>query len=1384
MIETYLTHVRVIEDSQYPHSRPPPSQPDAVRKHRILIISVRHSGRIRVHKARQNTNLTFQIGKSWNMEDLTKIENDGPTSTGFFMTLGKNYFWATHTTREKAVFINSTIRIYKKYTGGKTPELIGFDNIGTPPPSPRSTTEPSPKNRVGDVPTHSPLAQVQVPHARERGPSLVAGSRPDMPLGQRRRPSVTNTVPQIQQSQSIPPQQQIPPNALPRPQQPLLPARPQQPLQSQPQPQPLQQRKGSLSHGSGPGPIPGPNPGIYNGGLNKSQDAFNIPPKSSARPPGQIRRAESQPRMIVQPGPGTARGPVPLPNQAPGQSSASTSASSSFTQTSGFSTSSLGGAPNGQTPPGSISTFSQGTSSGSQNSGLAPALSFRQPPIERQRPPAEPEVPIILLNNDTQPISPLKNESPQAPRSINNSIPRVITSDFDRSKNGNTDLNIDTTGTSFDNSNKRSSVQNVTFSRVHSHPDPDPRPHTDPDPIPTSNMEEEDDDDKPYPPLTTTRFEIEDKVEELAPTPSRGPDVRGIKFQLKDSKYPKANNRPQLVPVNESGDNNSEEIPSDDQDRKTELIRSRISFMAANNASVVEETLGELNWSGRSDVQTLELNISNEITSLENDKLHNVVDLDGGLDQLDQSLENAIKDCERLDAMFAFFSVQLGSFADQISLIEGQGQGLQVQTRNQKVLWTELSNILHTVTLPTDVLNILTTHDLRSLKDISIIENVLKDLYQAVKAVRSSGDNDTGDSLGAMKALKEKRHVYEQSATNFMLKVKTAVDQRVVESVKEAENQITPMNGTNPEPTIVTIEDSIYRTLIPLSAVILFVKEIDELSYFSILRSYENHVKIYYDDAANGFVAKWKRYIGKIPNKYSNLFTSKQPAPESSGYTAGVTNTVKSSLKRSQTLAKMRSYSDKGIDRNNSISVAPSDRNIGTDVTDISLILKPTNIRPSIVKAIKVIRSLIIKEQDVLIEVFHQSSFGGSRYPEFLKSYPLSQRRIAASNFNEKIYEIDSDRTKAQDLLNLMTGIFNPLQDHLLKFTAEILEQSSIDCPGVITALDIMLKELQTTNLDFLTLLYQRLHDRLLTIWNQFIDKQVDQIGRTMINSKKRSGPIYIIRAFPLFCQRIEQDVAQESNGFGGVDRLPVRKLINESYTKMGKAILSTLQKAENDATNEPLYNVNSSAGSRSEDLTDYEDKELMNYHVLMIENMDLFCEGLDPSSKINLALKRLRESALAFYNKEVKLYISFILHRPIGKLMDFLDNIEQILRKNPDDNPALKPGLNRSALKKLLINFDVKELRKVVDGLYKRVEKHFTEELINSSNAAAISSNRKLINKVWLETEHQFLAFVRQFRPYIEKYYSMAGDSGYVCKIDFTDADISEAFKSRGNGS
>lgn len=1315
LIETYLTHIRITEDPQHPHSRPSSTQPEGSKKHRILIISVRHSGRVRIHKARQNPNSTFQIGKSWNMEDLSRIENDTVVPSGFVMTLGKNYYWCTHTPREKVVFINSAIRIFKKYTGGKIPELIGFENV-TPPASPISPTD---EKRRHDA---SPLAKIKIPHMRDRGASV---SRQDVP-----RTSVTQAVPsQVQQhgpssssssasSSMLQPQMQPPPPRQQQPQQqmPLQHQQPQSPMQPPP-PRHPGSRKGSISQNT-----PGFNPAY-----NRSQDNFNIPNKSASRP-SQIRRVESQPRLKTQPSRGqlsVSPSTSSLSQVANGNLGANLPASKSAGNLLHNMPSFSPTQPKQPEPPVQVPSRAAARSQplgqqfqpSTQPTAWAPGQNSK--PTQPQ--PMEPGVPTLTLN-DSQTLSPLRNESKPEPRIIDDNVPRIITEDFDQSKPS--DL---TAGIKFGHS-KRSSVQSIKFSRVH-------------------------------------EAEPLEELETQSPNSSQAPEGsdKGVKFN---------------VPNSQSRLSLADDSDTKEQERKSELMRSRMSFIALNNASVIEETLQELNWTGRSDVKTLELKISSEINSLEFEKLHNVVDLDDKLGELDESLELATKECERLDAMFAFFSVQLGSFSDNISLIEGQGQGLQVQTHNQKILWTELNNILHTVSLPSDVLNILNTHELRSAKDIGVIENVLTDLYKAVKVVRSSGEeDDPSHSLGNMKALKEKRHIYEQAANKFTVKVKTSVDQKVSAAIREAEDQIVPANSL--DPTLLTIEEPIYKTLIIMSAVILFVKEIDELNYYSILRNYENRVKSYYEANSNAYFAKWKRVIGKAPANANNLFMAKQPSNE--GYTAvGMTNSVKSSLKRSQTLAKIKSHTtefkERGIDRNNSISVANS--TIGTDTVDISVILTPTNIRPSIVKAIQAIRSLVVKEQNILIEVFHQSSFGGSRYPEFVKTVSISQRRIAASKFTEKVYNIDFDHTKAQDLLNLMTGIFSPVQDHLIKFIAEILEKSVLDCSGVITALDIMLKELQSTNLDFLTLLYQRLHDRVLTIWNHFIDEQVEKIGQTIINGKRRSGPVYSVRVFPLFCQRIEQDIAQEASAHGGIDRLPVRTLINDSYTKVGKAIISRLEKAKADLTSQPLYN---GGHINSEAVADYEDKDLMNYHVLMIENMNLFCEGLEQFSTINLALKNVRLNALAFYQKELKLYIDFILHRPIGKLMDFLDSIEQVLRKNPDDNPGSKPGLSRSTLKKLLINFDTKELRKVVDTLYKRVEKHFTEEIFSQSSPANLTSNRKLIAKVWTQTETEFVAFVRKLRPYIEKYYNMVGDSGYVCRIDFSDDDIVDAFKMHG---
>lgn len=139
VLETYITHLRILEFSQYPTSPPPPqARTPQSEKPRVIIVAVRKSGRVRVHKTKENVNGSFSIGKTWNLDDLAAIESyTGPNTppdfrqwagdNGFLVTLGKPYYWEAQTDKEKKFFIASLIKIYGKYTAGRVPSLSNFD---------------------------------------------------------------------------------------------------------------------------------------------------------------------------------------------------------------------------------------------------------------------------------------------------------------------------------------------------------------------------------------------------------------------------------------------------------------------------------------------------------------------------------------------------------------------------------------------------------------------------------------------------------------------------------------------------------------------------------------------------------------------------------------------------------------------------------------------------------------------------------------------------------------------------------------------------------------------------------------------------------------------------------------------------------------------------------------------------------------------------------------------------------------------------------------------------------------------------------------------------------------------------------------------------------
>ncbi|CAI4419196.1 BDN_1c_G0014550.mRNA.1.CDS.1 [Saccharomyces cerevisiae] len=125
----YITHVRIIEDSKFPSSRPPPDSKLENKKKRLLILSAKPNNAklIQIHKARENSDGSFQIGRTWQLTELVRVEKDLEISEGFILTMSKKYYWETNSAKERTVFIKSLITLYIQTFEGHVPELVNWD---------------------------------------------------------------------------------------------------------------------------------------------------------------------------------------------------------------------------------------------------------------------------------------------------------------------------------------------------------------------------------------------------------------------------------------------------------------------------------------------------------------------------------------------------------------------------------------------------------------------------------------------------------------------------------------------------------------------------------------------------------------------------------------------------------------------------------------------------------------------------------------------------------------------------------------------------------------------------------------------------------------------------------------------------------------------------------------------------------------------------------------------------------------------------------------------------------------------------------------------------------------------------------------------------------
>ncbi|KAL9609703.1 MAG: hypothetical protein Q9167_005553 [Letrouitia subvulpina] len=1450
--ESYITHIRVVEDAAYPSNPPPPQSPESNKKPRIIIVAVRKTGRVRMHKARENANGTFSIGKTWNLDDLSAIQsytNSVPVTPeereekqraagiGFVVTITKPYYWQAATAKEKEFFIFSLIKIYKKYTGGKLPELLGFDpqeleafagaagphaafqqRIGRPAEGSRSEPEPFPSNAP---PTRPPQ-----PQPRPLPPSQM-------------QPQAQSQV----QSQTPPPPRQRPPMQGERSQSGGREPRSQPLADSFSQPQPYKrpsQERGLRTADSDermpyiPGSFPSTSqphlktkrsesPALRNQALfqqeqnghvtNGAPDADSLQNGPyrvlhSARPSEERSRqnqnANAGPRhdMFMQQ---QSRAPssesVPRSLKAGGSSSSRPSQESlldrgrpplsEVKQTSAVSKA-LGTQP-ADDPSESITGLDRNREpsidqprrsndiprTGLMPPALKPTLSNDSRYSEDSRPSTAtkasssngaPSFNLVDNHDIDTPEAPAPTSIPTPPETPTESH-RPGLGPMIKTKRSNKDI-----AAKFRNAaNAYNSFKPRVGGAADKLREKPTSPTGEPDGI-TSVI--------PAPSLARPQPNPQDSINsvpDLRSQPS-GKEIPVVTVDSPPSKplkhidtQPPTQDLPPppgpVVSATAKPDVLEKAQEEQRRNRKSDYFTKYANILGidpsvlAGQTFDVNSTLNELGWgeetNERCSYDQLQANIRQELSRAEvGGWLTAIEQNDERVTALGSMMDRVVAECEELDCLLTLYGVELSTLGEDVAYIEAQSQGLQVQAANQKLLHSELQMLLETISISASDLAFLRESSLTKPQGIQAVESTLTQLYTAMLTIdpkerqnpsRRDGASDLqrdrrtsggfgGTELSSMRAVREKKRGYQKETKDFVQRFK----QYISIKFRETETETLDILDTRRSNSIAgnhprldhRLRERPREGLWLYSPLVLFARELEPFEWEDIIHMYETTAKKPYQEEFRDHIFAWKRITRKpLGDEQDVLFTSQEKESES---IVGRKLTVK----RSKTIR---------TDGSNRVSSGEKPKDGKVDAYE------------AFAGALNEMVRVLFVEQNFVVDYFHITSLDNSiDFVDAINSTKPAMR--AGTDLMEKKL-FDPDRDMARKVTVAMEDIFSFWSTDLSNLTDWVVSQSPLQGVGMITALESKALELEETNQEFLIHTLNKAHDRITGLFSRFIDEQIHAIEETKVKIKKRKGVIAFMKTFPNFCLAVESMLPAAPVYPAGNEALPIRSLVDSAYHRLNKAMFESLQFI---ATESPSSAAAAAATVASSG--DPEDKEALNYHILLIENMNHYVEEVPTSSSFieNAVLLDWKSRAQTSMQEHLDLYLGSILRRPLGKVLDFVESTETLLSELPPEKAATittRPSHSRSTFKKVLGGYDGKEVRKGIEALKKRVEKHFGE-------ADEVELARCLVGKVLKECEARYITVGERVRGIAANVYE-----GSV-EVEWKDEDVKGGFR------
>uniref|UniRef100_A0A671E4U7 Exocyst complex component 1 n=1 Tax=Rhinolophus ferrumequinum TaxID=59479 RepID=A0A671E4U7_RHIFE len=480
----------------------------------------------------------------------------------------------------------------------------------------------------------------------------------------------------------------------------------------------------------------------------------------------------------------------------------------------------------------------------------------------------------------------------------------------------------------------------------------------------------------------------------------------------------------------------------------------------------------------------------------------------------------------------------------------------------------------------------------------------------------------------------------------------------------------------------------------------VFVQQ-NYMDYLS--RLYEREIKDFFEVAKikmTGTTKESKKFA-TLPRKESAVKQETESLHGSSGKLTGSTSSLnKLSV---QSSGNRRSQSSSLLDMGN---MSASDLDVA-DRTKFDKIFE---------QVLSELEPLCLAEQDFISKFFklqqHQSMPGTMTEADDLDGGTLSRPHNSGTPL-----PVSSEKDMIRQM---MTKIFRCIEPELNNLIAL---GDKIDSFNSLYMLVKMSHHVWTAqNVDPASFLSTTLGNVLVTIKRNFdkcISNQIRQMEEVKISKKSKVGILPFVAEFEEFAG-LAESIFKNAERRGDLDK---------AYTKLIRGVFVNVEKVANESQKTPR-------------------------DVVMMENFHHIFATL---SRLKIScLEAEKKEAKQKYTDHLQSYVIYSLGQPLEKLNHFFEGVEaRVAQGIREEEVSYQLAFNKQELRKVIKEYPGKEVKKGLDNLYKKVDKHLCEE-------------ENLLQVVWHSMQDEFIRQYKHFEGLIARCYPGSGVT-----MEFTIQDI-----------